>query len=148
MKVQQFPLLVWTITRAEWLSWALTKTQTGPDRTGLNFIFLILVMFTSLATWSDTLMMISLWNGFSTADYGIGTETHPTRCRRSEISIQNSVSHYIYSTFNAHPVRLKCRQTNLSLLCLISWLCLVISSLLCWHFIFAGCAYCAYVLTL
>jgi len=68
---------------------ALTKTQTGLDWT--EFYFLILVMFTALATWSDTLnMMISLWNGFSTADYGIGTETRCKRHQRSEISIQNS----------------------------------------------------------
>jgi len=30
-------------------------------------------MFTASATWSGTLMMISLWNGFSIADYGVGT---------------------------------------------------------------------------
>jgi len=81
---------------------ALTKTWTGLDWTGLNLIFLILVMFTPLATWSATLMMVSLWNGFSTADYGIGTETHRTRRQQSEISIQNSASHYnyIYSAFS------------------------------------------------
>jgi len=73
---------------------------TGLDWT--EFYFLILVMFTPLATWSDTLMMISLMNGFSTADYGIGTETNHTRCQQSEISIQNSASHYnyIYSVFS------------------------------------------------
>jgi len=56
---------------------ALTKTRTGLDWT--EFYFLILVMFTALATWSDTLMMISLLNGFSTTDYGVRTETCPKR---------------------------------------------------------------------
>jgi len=70
----------------------------GLDWTGLNFIFLVLVMFTALATLSDTLMiMISLWNGFSIPDYGVGTETCRTRCHLSEISIQNSASYYNYA---------------------------------------------------